>query len=98
MSHQLTGGIFKRLFETDELDESLLESRPTVQFLSYKKVATGGTTNNVDRYRIIVSDGEHFLQAMLSTQLNYLIEENHIAKHTIAIVDKFACNMVQGKR
>ncbi|OCH92109.1 replication factor-a protein [Obba rivulosa] len=98
MSHQLTAGICKRLFEADEPDDNLLELRPTVQFLSYKKVATGGAGSNVDRYRIIVSDGEHFLQSMLSTQLNYLIEENHIAKHTIAIIDKFTCNMVQGKR
>ncbi|KAH9180401.1 replication factor-a protein [Lactarius sanguifluus] len=54
--------------------------KPTLQFLSIKKVVASAATNSPsnqgaptnDRYRIIISDGVHFLQAMLATQLNYL--------------------------
>ena len=88
-----------RLNDLSNLDDDILESKPTVQFLSFKKVPpTTGAAANVDRYRIIVSAGEHFLQAMLATQLNHLIEEGQIKKHSIAVVEKFSCNLVQGKR
>lgn len=52
----------------------------------------------MDRYRVIVSDGEHFLQSMLATQLNHLVEEEQILKHSIAVIEKFTCNLVQGKK
>ncbi|KAI0780628.1 replication factor-a protein [Trametes elegans] len=52
----------------------------------------------MDRYRVIVSDGEHFLQSMLATQLNHLVEEEQIVKHSVAVVEKFTCNLVQDKK
>ena len=42
------------------------------------------------RYKIIISDGLNFLQAMLATQLNYLVEEDRIGKDTIALVEKMS--------
>ena len=96
---QLTAGICSRLNDLSNIDEDILNSKPTIQFLSFKKVPpTTGVAANVDRYRIIISDGEHFLQAMLATQLNHLIEEERIKKHSIAMIDKFSCNLVQEKR
>jgi replication factor A1 len=56
------------------------------------------TTSTVDRYRIIVSDGEHFIQAMLATQLNHLVNDESIKKNTIVNVTKMTCNYVQDKR
>jgi hypothetical protein len=47
---------------------------------------------------IIVSDGTHFLQAMLATQLNDLVADNGVMKHTVVRLNKFAINNVQGKR
>lgn len=81
-----------------ETDENLMTSCPTVQFLSFKKVAPAAGGANVDRYRIIVSDGEHFVQAMLGTQLNTLIDDGEIEKHSIAVIERFTCNIVQEKR
>ncbi|KAI0822834.1 replication factor-a protein [Trametes gibbosa] len=52
----------------------------------------------MDRYRVIVSDGERFLQSMFATQLNHLVEEEQILKHTIVAIEKFTCNLVQGKK
>ncbi|KZT69815.1 replication factor-a protein [Daedalea quercina L-15889] len=98
-SYQLTAGICSRLADVTNIEDDILNSSPTIQFLSFKKVAptTNGATT-VDRYRIIISDGEHFLQAMLATQLNHLIEDERIKKHSIAVIDKFSCNLVQDKR
>ncbi|PIL24541.1 hypothetical protein GSI_13410 [Ganoderma sinense ZZ0214-1] len=45
-------------------------------------------------YRRFVSDGEHFVQSMP----DYLVEQNAIAKCTIAIIGKFSVNLVQGTR
>lgn len=96
---QLTAGICARLSDVSNIEDSVLNSSPTVQFLSFKKVApTTGGAANLDRYRIIISDGEHFLQAMLATQLNHLVDEERIKKHSVAVIEKFSCNLVQDKR
>ena len=52
----------------------------------------------MDRYRVIISDGVHFIQAMLATQLNDLVRTNAIGKHTVVVVEKATCNYVQAKR
>lgn len=97
---QLSAGICLRLHNAQSSDDDLFNSGHTVQFLSIKQVtpAAAGTAAAVDRYRIILSDGEHFLQAMLATQLNHLVQDGSINKNTIAIIDKLTCNFVQGKR
>ena len=101
----LSEGICQRLNSGDSDDESLWSSKPTLQFLSIKKVVPAtnpGTTNNAnattDRYRIIISDGLHFLQAMLATQLNYLVEDDRIGKNTIALIDSMSCQNILDKR
>ncbi|THH28502.1 hypothetical protein EUX98_g5682 [Antrodiella citrinella] len=96
-SHQLTAGICSRLNEPEHSDE-LLSSTPIVQILSVKRVGSTNGPNPIDRYRIIVSDGEHFLQSMLATQLNHFVDDGKINKNTICRLDKFTCNMVQEKR
>lgn len=101
----LSEGICQKLNTGDKDDESIWNSKPTLQFLSIKKVVAGGnppTTNNsnttTDRYRIIISDGVHFLQAMLATQLNYLVEEDRIGKNTIAVIENMSCQHILDKR
>jgi len=94
---QLSAGICLRLHNADAGDEELFAAGHTVQFLSIKQV-TPGNNSALDRYRIIISDGEHFLQAMLATQLNALVKGNTVGKNTVAVIDKFTCNFVQNKR
>jgi replication factor A1 len=96
---QLTEGICQKLNTGSKDDESLWNSKPTVQLLSLKKVnagSTGGTAN--DRYRIILSDGQHFLQAMLATQLNHLVDDDRVGKNTIMIIENMSCQHIQEKR
>jgi len=99
----LSEGICQRLNSGDKDDEALWNSKPTLQFLSIKKVpssSTPGAVNNTaaDRYRIIISDGLHFLQAMLATQLNHLVEDERVAKNTIAVIENMSCQLIQDKR
>src|SRR6266404_187655 len=104
--HQLTEGICHKLNTGDKDDDSLWNSKPTLQFLSIKKVVASGATNTstnqgaptTDRYRIIISDGLYFLQAMLATQLNYLVEEDRIGKNTIAVIENMSCQYIVEKR
>ena len=97
---QLTAGICKQLQETQDQDalEVLFNSEPTVQILSIKKVGPNQGANPMDRYRIILSDGEFFSQAMMATQLNYFVEGGQVQKNTVVVIEKFTCNYVQDKR
>lgn len=97
---KLTAGICKRLNDAQEQAEldALWSSEPTVQILSIKKVGPQTGPTQMDRYRIIVSDGECFLQAMMATQLNHFVEEGHVGKNTVVVIEKFTANYVQDKR
>ncbi|KAG5645082.1 hypothetical protein DXG03_007173 [Asterophora parasitica] len=94
---QLTAGCCARLATAPPENEELFNGPHTVQFLSIKKV-NAGNPGGVDRFRIIMSDGINFLQAMLATQLNGMVNDQTIGKHTVAVIEKLTCNYVQEKR
>ena len=48
--------------------------------------------------RAILSDGVLFIQAMMATQLNPLVEAGEINKFTVICVQQFACNYVQTRK
>jgi len=100
--HTLAEGMCQRLNSGDRDDESLWNSKPTLQLLSIKKVIPATNPDNAnastDRYRIIISDGQNFLQAMLATQLNHLVEEDRIGKNTIALIESMSCQTILDKR
>ncbi|KAF8205770.1 hypothetical protein K438DRAFT_1818495 [Mycena galopus ATCC 62051] len=87
---QLTAGSCLGLHVAAPGDTSLFDATHTLQLLSVRSCR--------DRYRIIVSDGEHFIQAMLATQLNGLVKDEVIKKNSIINVTKMTCNYVQDKR
>ncbi|EDR14355.1 uncharacterized protein LACBIDRAFT_182415 [Laccaria bicolor S238N-H82] len=99
MAFQLTAGSCERLNNATPSEEDVFNQPHTVQFLSIKKVnTTNASSSAVDRYRIIMSDGIHFIQAMLATQLNSMVQDNTIGRHTVAVIEKLTCNYVQEKR
>jgi replication factor A1 len=96
---QLTAGSCARISAAEPEDEDLFTTHHTLQFLSIKKVNPPNSASNApDRFRIIMSDGIHFVQAMLATQLNSLVQEQQITKNSIAVIEKLTCNYVQEKR
>ncbi|KZT05329.1 uncharacterized protein LAESUDRAFT_714890 [Laetiporus sulphureus 93-53] len=89
MSFQLTAGIVKRLGDTNSVPADVLESQPTVQFLAFKKVALASeAAATMDRYCVIMSDGQHFLQSMIATLLNEFIETGQVGKHSVAVIER----------
>jgi replication factor A1 len=101
MTYQLSAGSCVKLLSARSDDASVFESQHTMQFLSFKKVSPTTSSAGVttpERYRIIMSDGINYMQAMLATQLNNLVTDNIVGKNCIALVDKLTCNYVQEKR
>ena len=52
----------------------------------------------MERYRLIISDGEYFVQAMLATQLNHMVHDNVITKHSVVRIESMTANTVKEKR
>jgi len=71
---------------------------PILQVLSAKKVNAANQAQ--DRYRLILSDGDHFAQAMLTTSLNHLVagDTPTIGKNAVVKLQTYAVNVVQNRR
>lgn len=80
-------------------DPSNHVQNPVCQILSIKKIAaTTAPGNPGDRYRLIVSDGVNYAQAMLATQKRPLIESGEMEKNCIVRITQYASNAVQNRR
>lgn len=99
MASPLTAGACQTLYFTEPPPDSSTLT-PTLQVLSIKKINAqpGAATANVDRYRIILSDGNYFIQSMLATQMNHLVTNKDIDKNSVIKLNGFACNAVQNRR
>ena len=71
--------------------------KPFLQILDVKKIPNTNT-NQADRYRLVISDGLHYQQAMLATQLNSLIDRSILKQYCIVHLTEFICNFVAGRR
>ncbi|KAH8830283.1 hypothetical protein DL96DRAFT_1592292 [Flagelloscypha sp. PMI_526] len=91
----LTKNTVQTLLSIDNSTEHLLDQEYTVQVLSLKLVSNAG---QIDRYRVIFSDGDYYIQAMLATQLNEFIVNQSVTKNSIIRLSKLSVNQSQGKR
>jgi replication factor A1 len=98
MTFQLTAGSCELLQNATPEDIDVFNTQHVMQFLSIKQVGQHPAGSTPDRYRIIMSDGIHYMQAMLATQLNGMVHENTIGKNTVAVLEKLTCNYVQKKK
>ena len=57
-----------------------------------------GAAGAVERFRLIISDGVHWSQAMLATQLNDLVKNNEIQVHTVLRLNEYIVNNVQNRK
>eukprot|EP00624_Nannochloropsis_granulata_P004215 evm.model.NODE_31173_length_31272_cov_26.593374.2 len=77
----------------------LVKFNPCVQVVDVKKIQPNpGQSTGQDRYRLIISDGTHYQQAMLATQLNELVTSNQIVSYGLISLVDFICNEVQNKK
>jgi hypothetical protein len=63
----------------------------TLQVVDVKQIgAQGAAAGQGERFRLIVSDGENYQQAMLATQLNDLVNSGEIINFTVVQVQECA--------
>ncbi|KAJ3727832.1 replication factor-A C terminal domain-containing protein [Lentinula raphanica] len=101
MSFQLDTGICQRRIDSATFNEGeFFDHSPTLQVLSLKKFVKKQDNTDVssDRYRIVLSDGAHFLQTVLATNLNFMVVEENIKKYSIISLERLSCSYVQEKR
>lgn len=48
--------------------------------------------------RVILSDGTHFIQSMLATQLNHMVESKELDKNVVVKLSQYVTNAVQGRK
>lgn len=93
--YQLTQGACQMFTDaplsSEDPSNPIFDSNPRVQILSIKKVTPGGP-NPVERHRVIISDGVHFVQGMLAAQLNSLVLEGLAVKNSVVNLTKWAVN------
>ncbi|PFH60253.1 hypothetical protein XA68_11240 [Ophiocordyceps unilateralis] len=68
---------------------------PVMQCLQVKKMipsAQGG-----DRYRLVMSDGDHYVQTMLATQANHVVQDGKLERGCLARVRQYTPNNLKGK-
>lgn len=87
----LTNGAAKRMFAmSGSGDDSSFV--PAMQVLHLKKIdqKPGGD----DRWKVVLSDGNHFISGMCATQLNAKVNSGDIAQHAIIHVNEFLVNQM----
>ncbi|KAH9811381.1 replication factor-A protein 1, partial [Melampsora americana] len=93
----LTKGAVIQLHENEKEDIPNL----VLQVLSLKPVGSPSakvTTTGPQRWRLMISDGIHFITAMFSTQLNHLIDEAILQRMCIVRIPNYTINMVGDRR
>jgi hypothetical protein len=71
-----------------------------VQVLEVKKLSASsaaGSSPAADRFRLVISDGTHSMQAMVSTQMNPHFSNEEIKKDTVIQIQDCICRLIQGR-
>lgn len=69
---------------------------PVVQCLQIKSIV--GQPGAPDRYRIVFSDGANYVQTMLATTANEIVNNGLLARGTFARLKAYSANAVKGKK
>ncbi|KAM8903285.1 replication protein A 70 kDa DNA-binding subunit isoform 1-T1 [Spinachia spinachia] len=87
---RLSEGAILALSKGDPVADAVL------QLLNIRKIDNG---NGAIRFRVMMSDGLYSISSfMLSTQLNFMAEENVLAPNCICILKKHVTNILKDKR
>ena len=69
---QLTAGA------VGQMSNSVVVPTPVVQLIDVKQIQPSGPAGGQTRYRLVLSDGLHMMQAMLATQLNSIMDQGQV--------------------
>ncbi|KAF7544573.1 hypothetical protein G7046_g9758 [Stylonectria norvegica] len=68
---------------------------PVMQCLQVKQMAP--SAQGGDRYRLVMSDGQHYVQTMLATQANHVVHDGKLVRGCIVRVKQYTPNNLKGK-
>ncbi|KAF4511929.1 hypothetical protein G6O67_001126 [Ophiocordyceps sinensis] len=68
---------------------------PVMQCLQVKQMAP--SAQGGDRWRLVMSDGQHYVQTMLTTQANHVIRDGKLTRGCLARVKQYTPNNLKGK-
>ncbi|XP_014827839.1 PREDICTED: replication protein A 70 kDa DNA-binding subunit-like isoform X2 [Poecilia mexicana] len=89
MTAKLTQGAVEALVKGSHVEN------PVLQLLNIRQINTTG----VPRYRLMMSDGQHYLSSFLmATQLNHLAEENLLVPHCVCLLKRMTNNTLSDGR
>lgn len=90
----LSRGALDAIFNDPE-KASKLFSVPVMQCLQIKQMAP--SAQGGDRYRLVMSDGDHYVQTMLATQANHVVHDGKLVRGCMARVKQYTPNNLKGK-
>lgn len=88
----LTPQAVRHILEQPDTKEQI-NQQIALQVTNIKAVTAGGQ----ERHRVVLSDGNFFVQGMLTTQLNDLVHQGLLQKNSIIQVEHYMKNQVQGR-
>jgi len=110
MANLLTSHCVRAINESDVGPVPGFE-HPVLQVLAVKAIAnntaatttttnanSAAATNPVERYRVVLSDGTHYIQAMITTQLNGLIHSGDLAKGKLIRLNAYSISKMKEKK
>lgn len=86
----LTAGAIRNIFNNK------VDGNPLVQIIDVKKISN--PKNNSERYRLVISDGQHYQQSMLATQLNHMVTDGPIKEYCVIQLTEFICSEVANRK
>ncbi|PRQ18608.1 putative nucleic acid-binding protein [Rosa chinensis] len=94
MDPRLTEGAILKI-TTEFVDDNY---KPILQVIDLKQIHTQrGGGQVTERYRVVISDGSHTAQGILSTQQNFLVQQGHLQKGSFVCLNQFICTTIQGR-
>ncbi|KAF4121108.1 replication factor A1 [Geosmithia morbida] len=94
-SAALSRGALDAIFNDPEKAEKMFPV-PVLQCLQVKQMAPSAQAG--DRWRLVISDGEHYVQSMLATKANQVIHDGKLVRGSFARVKQYQPNNLKGRR
>lgn len=69
-----------------------------LQCLQVKALGQQAGGAPAERFRIVLSDLDNYVQAMLASQINHLVRDDKIVRNCIVRVTQYQPNSVKGKK
>ena len=90
VAHRISQGTVQRMYRDDTTPGSV------VQVLHIKEIS--GANSYVKRSRLVVSDGQHYQQAVVVTQLNAMVLSGEVQTLGLIRLTEFNCKGVENRR